>query len=177
LAPALDTPDAQLTAPAEASTPGSADKPGAAVPVSPQTPPSTVNQDTAETAAVAVSQDSASTPRSTDEVTSAHVARAILTSNVRNREPVDQLGSVIQAEQGVQTLFYFTEISNLQGESITHRWEYEGNVIFEKSFSIGSNRWRVYSSKRLTPSMTGRWQASVLDSEGTLLARSTFVYQ
>jgi hypothetical protein len=100
-----------------------------------------------------------------------------LTSNVRSREPVDQLGSVIEAEQGIRKLFYFTEIRNLRGERIIHRWEYEGKVIFEKSFPIGSNRWRVYSSKRLTPSMTGRWQVSILDSEGDLLTRSTFLYQ
>lgn len=104
------------------------------------------------------------------------VARAQFTTGIKAREPVDRMASVISVRERSLPLYYFTEIRNMPGETITHLWKYNGNIVSKKSFDIGGSRWRVYSRKDLAPSMTGRWQVIVVDSSGQTLDSSSFVY-
>jgi hypothetical protein len=46
----------------------------------------------------------------------------------------------------------------------------------EVPFEIGGQRWRVFSSKNLAPSLTGEWKVSVLDASGSALSSNTFAY-
>jgi len=102
------------------------------------------------------------------------VSRASFTSAVENREPVDQLSS-INNNQG--EIMYFTELRDMAGQSVTHRWEHDGKVMAEVPFNVGGNRWRVYSSKKLDPSWTGSWKASVISASGETMSVSTFNYE
>jgi len=102
------------------------------------------------------------------------VSRASFTSAVENREPTDQLSSV-NNNQG--EIMYFTELRNMAGQSVTHRWEHDGKVMAEVPFNVGGNRWRVYSSKKLDPSWTGSWKASVISANGETMSVSTFNYE
>lgn len=90
------------------------------------------------------------------------VARHQFTSNVDNREPVDMLTTA----NDVNPLYYFTELTNYQGQTVTHRWSYEGETMAEITFEVGGPRWRVYSSKQLLPEWTGEWWVDVIDEEG-----------
>lgn len=101
------------------------------------------------------------------------VARAVITSAVQDREPVDQVFS-IQNDQPI--IYFFTELLNLEGATVTHRWERDGMVMGEVPFTIGSPRWRVWSSKNLEPSWTGEWTASVIGSTGEVLESVGFSY-
>jgi len=105
------------------------------------------------------------------------LARAHLTSGVRSREPVDTLVSPISAAQlpGGQ-LFYFTEVIGLSGRSIQHRWEYEGRVVSTVRFSIGSDRWRVYSAKTIGNN-AGSWRVVVVDGRGNVLKSTPFLVE
>jgi len=105
---------------------------------------------------------------------SANVARAQVTSAIENREPVDEL-SVVPATR--RTVFFFTELRNLAGAEVTHRWSHAGEVVAEVPFQVGGNRWRVWSSKELDPVWAGEWQLTVIDTDGTLLDTQTFVLQ
>jgi hypothetical protein len=73
------------------------------------------------------------------------VARAQFTSAVRNLEPVDALMTLGNDKTRI---VYFTEILNMAGQTVIHRWEYHGKIMAEIPFKVGAARWRVYSTKR-----------------------------
>jgi len=101
------------------------------------------------------------------------VSRAQFTSGVRDREPMDKLTTL----SGDKTqLYFYTELNNLAGTKVTHRWEYKNQVMSEQSFDVGSERWRVWSSKTLDPMWTGEWKVSVVDGSGATLAVQTLTY-
>ena len=115
--------------------------------------------------------------RTTAEATTAGsgaVARAAVTTSVIEREPMDEIESV-----GLETeeLFYFTELRDLGGQTVVHRWSQGGEVRAEVSFDVGGPRWRVYSRKALHPSWTGEWTLEVVSASGEILRSDRFVYE
>jgi Protein of unknown function (DUF2914)/Arm DNA-binding domain len=109
----------------------------------------------------------------------ARVARAVLTSNVVKREPVDALGSQIQGEPGAGTQVYFyTELRGLAGETLTYRWEREGRVQAEVPLTVGKSwRWRAYSQKDIRADQSGHWRVQLVDGSAQVLAEAQFVYR
>jgi type II secretory pathway predicted ATPase ExeA len=107
--------------------------------------------------------------------TGSKVVRAQFTTGIREHEPINQLGPVIQAAEARQ-LYYFTELRNMRGETITHRWEHEGRVVTKVPFRIESDSWRVYSRKQLTPATRGNWLVVVTNSKGEVIRRDSFKY-
>lgn len=106
-----------------------------------------------------------------------NVIRAQLTNGIKNREPIDRAENVIStSNQGFKRLFYFTEFRNMKGQKIIHRWEHEGRIEAEIKFNVGGNRWRVYSSKNLIPSMEGEWKIIITNATGKVLLTDGFVY-
>ncbi|VAX12954.1 hypothetical protein MNBD_GAMMA24-2043 [hydrothermal vent metagenome] len=101
------------------------------------------------------------------------VARSQFTTRIENREPVDQ---VLVLNNTITTLYFFTDVRNMEGRTVTHIWEYNGQVIAKKQFSIKGPRWRVFSQKELDPSMTGKWTVIVKDDRGWPLTVSIFHY-
>lgn len=97
----------------------------------------------------------------------AGVARALFTTGIENREPVDELTAT---DTALETLFFFTEISNMAGEQVMHRWVYNGQVMAEVPFAIGGPRWRVYSSKEMIPGWVGQWRVDVVNATGEVVA-------
>lgn len=103
----------------------------------------------------------------------AHVARAVFTTGIKDREPVDSVTTV----SGTQTkVYFFTEIRGLSGHTVTHRWEFGGKPMASVEFHIGGPRWRVWSSKTLLPRWKGDWQVAVVDQDGKVLDTKTFSY-
>ncbi len=107
-------------------------------------------------------------------VPGASVARSMFTTDITEREPVDD---VITLDNTVDKIFFFTELRNLQGRTVTHRWEYQERMMSEVSFEVGGPRWRVYSSKKLDPTLLGKWTVVVLDESGWPLHACIFMYQ
>ena len=99
-----------------------------------------------------------------------HVSRATFTTDMLHREPVDELTVL---PMGAQRLHFFTDLRDLSGETIVHRWERAGEVRAEVSFDVRGPRWRVWSSKELMPGEGGEWTVSVLNGAGGLLASRT----
>lgn len=108
-----------------------------------------------------------------DSMSTGTVARATITSDVQNREPVDSLSTVTTDDAKI---YYFTEIQDMAGHTVTHRWEYNGQVMAEINFEIGGPRWRVFSSKTMMPYWLGDWKVSVVDENGSPLSVNTFSY-
>lgn len=108
--------------------------------------------------------------------TSENVARAIFTTQVENREPVNTLNNKT-VEADTNKVYFFTEIINKANSKIIHRWYLNGRLEAEVMLNIGSDRWRTYSSKNLMKNFhAGNWQVEVLDEQGKLLASEIFSY-
>lgn len=111
--------------------------------------------------------------QTTPKASTGSVARGIFTSGVQNHEPVDQLS---EATSDTGTVLFFTELKGFEGETVTHRWEYNGENMAEVKFQVGGSRWRVWSSKNLLPEWTGIWKVSVVNGNGKVVASETLNY-
>jgi hypothetical protein len=105
---------------------------------------------------------------------SGSVARSSFTSAVANREPTDEL-SELGNDRG--RVLFFTELRGFAGQTVLHRWEWNGQVMAEIPFSIGGQRWRVYSVKALQPGWLGEWKVSVVDEAGNVVSTDEFQYK
>ena len=72
--------------------------------------------------------------------------------------------------------YHLETISGVNPASVHHQWLFDDKVMFEKSFEIGGERWRVWTSKTLLPDWTGTWTVKVLNEEGSVLERKSFDY-
>lgn len=98
------------------------------------------------------------------------VARAQFTSGVQDHEPIDNLSEIPSSAARV---YFFTDVRNLAGQTIVHRWERNGTTLQEIPLMVGGNRWRTYSYRVLDATFGGEWKASVVDATGGTLAAST----
>lgn len=106
------------------------------------------------------------------------LTRAQLTSGMRGREPLDKLTSIIGANSQGKRLYYFTELKNMRGTTVSHNWLREGVVMLSVKFKIGSNRWRIFSNTYLRPKLAGRWRVETIDNgTGKVMGRKDFIYQ
>jgi len=102
------------------------------------------------------------------------VVRAIFTTAIVDREPIDTLETF---STDTNRIFFFTDLRGLGGQIVTHRWEHNGQVMAEITFRVGSGtRWRVYSSKNLLPEWTGTWEVVINNANGEALHTNTFEY-
>jgi hypothetical protein len=101
------------------------------------------------------------------------VARAVLTTAVVEREPGEPVSTLSNDHDRI---YFFTELNGLEGATVTHRWEWNGQVMAAVPFEVGGPRWRVYSSKNLEPVWLGEWTVSVIDASGQVLASGRFTY-
>ena len=101
------------------------------------------------------------------------VARSMLTTAVIDREPQDTVETLTNDD--VQ-IFYFTEVRDATGDTITHRWEWMGQMMAEVPFAVLGPRWRIHSSKNLDPSWLGEWTVTAVDSSGRVLSQDRFTF-
>ena len=106
-------------------------------------------------------------------VQAAGISRSIFTTEIKDKEPISELK---QVPSDVTRIYFFTEITGLNGHTIIHRWEYNGQVLAEVNFQVNGDRWRTWSSKNMLSSWLGKWQVSVLDEGGNVIEMSEFEY-
>lgn len=102
------------------------------------------------------------------------VARSTFTNGIAEREPVDSINKLATNNNKI---YYFSELRDMAGQTVTHRWEHNGKIMAEVPFTVGGDRWRVFSSKNLEKSWQGEWKVSVIDQSGGTLAVNTFSYE
>ena len=102
------------------------------------------------------------------------VARSVFTTGITDHEPVDSISKLGTDNSKV---YFFTELKDMDGQQVTHRWEYNGKVMAEVPFQVGGSRWRVFSSKTLDNVWQGEWKVSVIDQSGGTLSVNTFTYE
>ena len=108
-----------------------------------------------------------------DEGPEGHVARGTFATAIIEREPEDSVATLTNDQR---TIYYFTELIDMTGQTILHRWEFNGQPMAEVTFEVGGPRWRVFSSKQLEAIWLGEWTASVIDAQGRILSTNTFSY-
>ena len=103
------------------------------------------------------------------------VSRSMFTIGIEDREPVIMVDSIDSS--AYTSISFFTELNDLSGHNITHQWTFNDKVMFEKTFAVKAERWRVWTSKTLIPTWTGSWTVNVLDDDRAVLASNSFEYQ
>jgi hypothetical protein len=103
----------------------------------------------------------------------ARVERATFTTEVVELEPLDSIDTLSNDRSEV---YYFTELRGMEGQTVTHRWEFNGRVLAEVPITVAGPRWRAYTVKGLEPNWLGEWTASVVDSRGNVLRTDKFSY-
>ncbi len=103
------------------------------------------------------------------------VSRALFTIGIEDREPANIVDSVDSDSH--RSISFFTELNDMSGQTATHQWTYKDNVMFEKSFEVKAERWRIWTSKTLIPAWKGTWTVNVLDDDRAVLSSSSFEYQ
>lgn len=101
------------------------------------------------------------------------VSRSLFALSVVDREPVDVID---QVGSGVGKVYFYTELNQLAGETITHRWVYADEVMAEVTFTVGADRWRVWSSKNMVPGWSGTWRVDVVNQAGEVLRSQSLLY-
>jgi hypothetical protein len=102
-------------------------------------------------------------------VAAADVVRSHFTRGITDREPVDHLTTA----SNITPLYFFTELVDMTGTEVMHRWRFEGQIMADVRFQVEGPRWRVYSSKELLPEWNGLWTVQVLDQDGNVLTRDS----
>jgi hypothetical protein len=105
---------------------------------------------------------------------SGSVSRSTFTSKVSEREPADE---VTRLDNDATQISYFSEIRDMQGKTVIHRWEYDGQLMGEVAFDVEGPRWRVHSMKTLDPAMLGQWTVKVVDVDGNTMSEEQFTYE
>ncbi len=99
------------------------------------------------------------------------VARAVFTTAIKDREPVDE---VEQLPWTASQVYFYTDLRGMEGQHVVHRWEHNGEVMAEVGFDVKGARWRVWSSKAMMPGWTGKWTVSVVNGNGDVVATREF---
>ncbi|MBE0510644.1 MAG: DUF2914 domain-containing protein [Gammaproteobacteria bacterium] len=103
----------------------------------------------------------------------AEVARAIISTGVVDREPVDDLEHLNISDERA---YFFTELRGMAGQRVSHRWSHAGEVQAEVDFNVGGPRWRVWSNKGIMGHQRGEWLVEVVNAEGEVIHQKRFQY-
>ena len=102
------------------------------------------------------------------------VTRAVLTTAVVNKEPVDVLDAQVSLFSINEKLFFFTEVNNMKSQTVFHRWFFENTLMAEVKLDIFSTRYRTYSSKEIMTKQRGNWRVELVNSNQNILASKSF---
>ena len=109
----------------------------------------------------------------TAQGTRGSVANATFTSDIDDGAPVD-------FRQGFDTntpvVYYYTEILDLHGQTVIHRWKLEGKVMQEVPIAVKRSRQAVWSKSVMQPDWTGNWTVEVVNERGEVIEMDNFAY-
>jgi len=97
------------------------------------------------------------------------ITRAIFTHEIDGYEPVDEIISISVKNRKV---YFFTDLKDMKGEKIIHRWEYKNSIKATVEFDVNADRYRIHSSKNILPNETGEWTVVVTNGNGQVLSRN-----
>lgn len=135
------------------------------------------NVDSTTGSETTVTEEKTSTDSTTQEApktvknTNRRIGRAQFTTSIADREPTD---NIVMLTNNNETIYFFTELINFNGQNVKHRWEYEGKEMAIVNFKVNGSRWRVHSSKNIKPEWKGIWSVTVYDGDDRPLKVTSF---
>ena len=115
-------------------------------------------------------------PPQTRVATTGQVSEILLAFAAARPAEGDPITSPILLGSGQEKrLMLYTELRDLAGQTVSHRWQHEGRTVAVIPFQVRGDRWRVHSTKRLSAELKGSWQVIVVDGHGATLASRSFV--
>ena len=107
-----------------------------------------------------------------------YIARAQLAQGVNKLEPYGNIELPILVDTSkAYGITYFTEVINMQGDTVFHEWLKEGSSVYKRKINIRGNRWRISTSKLFPYNSTGQWQVRTITQEGDILHKIDFSVQ
>lgn len=104
---------------------------------------------------------------------SGSVTKKAFTTSIVDGKPADDQRAF---ENTVDTIYFYTILEGLKGQTVTHRWKYAGHTISNADISVTDDPFRTWSSNKLEPNWTGFWTVEVLDSNSKVIGLGTFQY-
>ena len=93
-------------------------------------------------------------------------------TSIEDRVPV---GVDTSFSGDTEKLYCFTKIVSNQDEgSIFHVWKHNDQVMARIELSTKAKVWRTWSSKKILPSLAGKWRVDVESPDGTVLGSKEF---
>ena len=107
-----------------------------------------------------------------------YIARAQLAQGVNKLEPYGNIDLPILVDSSkAYGVTYFTEVINMQGDTIFHEWLKEGHSVYKRKINIRGNRWRISTSKLFPYNSIGQWQVRTITQQGNILHKIDFSVQ
>jgi hypothetical protein len=103
----------------------------------------------------------------------AEIVQSAFARSIKNHQPVNV---VQQLNNNISKIYFFTDMRNFQGQTLTHEWSLNGWVAQSIPFEVKGNRWRVSSNKSLKPRSKGTWTVKVLDEQGNIIKQASVSY-
>ncbi len=108
------------------------------------------------------------------QLSNPNLVRTLLTTELDNKEPVDEISTLWVNKDHASRVFYFTEIIDMKGQVLYHRWLRNNKLIYLKEINIIGKRWRAATSKLIVYSQAGDWTVRLEDAEGVVLNEINF---
>ncbi|MCK5830951.1 MAG: DUF2914 domain-containing protein [Methylococcales bacterium] len=109
------------------------------------------------------------------ELKEGEVSRALLSRGMKNREPIDKITSSIHVgQEAAIKLYYFTEIIDMEGQTLYHHWIREGESIFKREIKVLGRRWRASTNKFIQYFNQGEWKVVLENEDGVVLNEIQF---
>ena len=102
------------------------------------------------------------------------VTKAVFTTAVVDGEPTDFLTEI---ENTVPEVVFYTVLEGMSGQTVTHRWKYNGAVMARAKLDVKRDVDPVWSSNKMKPEWTGAWDVEVVDGGGRIVGRGSFVFE
>jgi hypothetical protein len=109
----------------------------------------------------------------TDHPASGSVTTKTFTTAIVDGKPADDQRAF---ENTVDTIYFYTVLEGLRGQTVTHRWKYAGHVIANADISVTDDPFSTWSSNKIEPNWTGFWTVEVLDKNSKVVGFGTFQY-
>ena len=110
------------------------------------------------------------------EIFSDKIKRFVISSSVKNNEPVGSIDNITFDRNNLATVYAFSDVNNLAGTTLYYIWSLDGEDVAKVKVRVGSARWRSYSSKYIQLDMHGKWKIELQNAKGEKLASSQFYY-
>ena len=94
------------------------------------------------------------------------VTLALFTTKIVKRYPANEITNL---ENPYQAISFYSELQDMSGQRITHRWSHGGEVAFNASFKVRADHWRIWSTQLLPTDMPGEWKVEIVNENDEVL--------